>query len=146
MKIGVVGFSRSQFDKKMAILKLRNILEELSEGKNPLQIEIVSGYTNMGVPRIAYRLADDMGMVTIGFSAKQALRVRSGVYPVKKKILVGERFGDESKAFIEYIDILVRIGGGPQSRHEVELFKKYHKGKDLTTILFEEEIDWYGKR
>jgi hypothetical protein len=145
MKIGVVGFSRSSFDKKTAILKLRNILESLVEGKNPKEIEIVSGYTNMGVPRIAYRLADDMGLVTVGFSAQQALRVRAGVYPVQKKILVGERFGDESEAFIEYIDILIRIGGGPQSRHETALFKQRYADQDLSQILFEEEVDWYGK-
>ena len=145
MKIGVVGFSRSQFDKKMAILKLRNILEILTLGKDATNIEIISGYTNMGVPRIAYRLADDMGLKTVGFSAKQALRVRAGVYPVKEVILVGERFGDESQKFIEYIDVLVRIGGGPQSRKEVALFKMLHKGIDLSTILFEEEITWYGK-
>lgn len=145
MKIGVVGFSRSQFDKKMAILKLRNILEKLTIGKPPASIEIISGYTNMGVPRIAYRLADDMGFKTVGFSAKQALRVRAGVYPVKEVILEGERFGEESQKFIEYIDILVRIGGGPQSRKEVELFKTHYKGKDLSLMLFEEEITWYGK-
>ena len=145
MKIGIVGFSRSRFDKKMAILKLRNILEQLIDQQDHSTIEIVSGYTNMGVPRIAYRLADDMGLTTVGFSAKQALNVRCGVYPVKKVILEGERFGDESKKFIDYIDILVRIGGGPQSRKEVELFKNYHQGKDLSMLLFETEIDWYGK-
>ena len=145
MKIGVGGFSRSQFDKKMAILKLRNVLEKLTIGKPPASIEIISGYTNMGVPRIAYRLADDMGFKTVGFSAKQALRVRAGVYPVKEVILEGERFGEESQKFIEYIDILVRIGGGPQSRKEVELFKTHYKGQDLSLMLFEEEITWYGK-
>ena len=145
MKIGVVGFSRSQFDKKMAILKLRNILEVLITGKDASTIEIISGYTNMGVPRIAYRLADDLGLKTVGFSAKQALRVRAGVYPVKEVILVGERFGEESQQFIEYIDVLVRIGGGPQSRKEVALFKTLHKGKDLSLRLYEEEITWYGK-
>ena len=145
MKIGVVGFSRSQFDKKIAILKLRNILEALTREKDVSTIEIISGYTNMGVPRIAYRLADDMGLKTVGFSAKQALKVRAGVYPVKEVILVGERFGDESHKFIEYIDVLVRIGGGPQSRKEVALFKTLHQGEDLSTLLYEEEIDWYGK-
>lgn len=144
MKIGVVGFSRNQFDKKEAILKLRNILEGLVKGQDKKEIEIVSGYTNMGIPRIAYRLADDMGLATVGFSAQQALKVRCGVYPVKKVILEGTYFGDESLKFIQYIDILVRIGGGPQSRKEVALFKEYHQGIDLSTILFEEEIKWYG--
>ena len=145
LKIGIVGFSRNQFDKKTAILKLRNKLEYLLERHTDKEIEVVSGYTNIGVPRIAYRLADDMNLITVGFSAKQALKVRCGVYPVKKEIIVGERFGDESEAFIEYIDVLIRIGGGPQSRKEAALFKEKNKNNNLSDILFEEEINWYGK-
>ena len=145
-KIGVVGFSRNQFDKRTAAQKLRRILGDLTAGQAKENIEIVSGYTNMGIPKIAYQLADEMKLTTVGFSAKQALRVRSGVYPVKKEIIVGERFGDESQKFIEYIDILVRIGGGPQSRHEVEVFKAFYMDRDLSKILFEEEVEWYGRR
>ena len=145
LKIGVVGFSRSQFDKPSAILKLRNILEKIVDEKRAKNIEIVSGYTNAGVPRIAYQLADDLGIDTIGFSAKQALRVRSGVYPVKKAVLIGAKFGDESERFVAYVDCLIRIGGGAQSRREVELFKALHKGENIKEILIEEEVDWYGK-
>lgn len=145
LKIGVVGFSRSQFDKQTAILKLRNILERIVAEHGAENLEIVSGYTNAGVPRIAYQLADDLDMDTIGVSAKQALRVRSGVYSVKKVILIGEKFGDESERFVEYIDWLIRIGGGPQSRREVELFKQLNNHDNLEEMLFEEEVDWYGK-
>ena len=145
LKIGVVGFSRSQFDKKAAILQLRNHLEYFVEKYPEHIISVVSGYTNMGVPRLAYQIADDMDLHTVGFSAKQALKVRSGVYPVKEEVIVGEKFGDESAEFIKYIDVLLRIGGGPQSRKEVEMFKEYHKDKNLDNILFEKEIDWYGR-
>ena len=145
IKIGVVGFSRNQFDKKAAASFLRKYLTQLTSGKDKKQVEVVSGYTNSGVPRIAYQIADEMGLSTVGYSAKQALRVRSGVYPVKKKILVGNRFGDESEKFVRYIDVLVRIGGGQQSRHEVELFRELHAGEDLDQLLFEEEVTWYGR-
>ena len=144
LKIGVVGFSRSQFDKPMAILKLRNIFEKLVEKHGVENIEIVSGYTNAGVPRIAYQLADHFGMDTTGFSARQALKVRSGVYPVKKIVLIGEKFGDESVCFVRYIDRLIRIGGGRQSRKEVELFKELYTHEVLPEILIEEEINWYA--
>lgn len=144
-KIGVVGFSRNQFDQKDAAQKLRVIVEQITADKNIATLEIVSGYTNMGVPRLAYLLADELGIATVGFSARQALRVRAGVYPVKKEIIFGKKFGDESDAFVQYIDILIRIGGGPQSRHETELFKKLHADQDLSQILFEEEVEWYGR-
>lgn len=142
--IGVVGFSRNEFDKIEATLQLRQILLKLIENKNINNIEIVSGYTSTGIPKIAYTLADEWGIMTVGFSAKQALGVQAGVYPVKKVILIGEKFGDESEAFIQYIDILIRIGGGKQSRHEVALFKLKNAEKDFKTCLFEKEIEWYG--
>ncbi len=145
MKIGVVGFSRNQFDQKAARTKLKMHLEIILSTHLASELELVSGYTNMGVPRIAYQIADELGITTTGFSAKQALRVRAGLYPVDKKIIVGERFGDESEAFVAYIDLLIRIGGGPQSRHEAHLFRQRYADQNLDEILMEEEVDWYGK-
>lgn len=144
-KIGVVGFSRNQFDQKDAAQKLKQFILPLIEGKDISSIEIVSGLTNMGVPRLAYLLADEWGITTVGFSASQAFRVRTGIYSIKKQIIVGNRFGDESAEFIKYIDVLVRIGGGKQSRHEAALFKELHADKDLTQLVFEEEVEWFGK-
>ncbi|WP_298518614.1 hypothetical protein [uncultured Kordia sp.] len=145
VKYGVVGFSRNQFDKKAARDILYTEFQKLKEKHSDDIIEIVSGYTNSGIPKIAYELADEFGFVTVGFSAKQALRVRSGVYPVKKKIISGNRFGDESQDFVRYIDVLIRVGGGKQSRHETELFKNRHVTKPMDILLKEFEIDWYGK-
>lgn len=145
LKIGVVGFSRNAFDKKAARLKLRGYLEALKEKHEDRSIEIVSGYTAQGIPLIAYELALELGMITVGFSAKQALRVRAGVYPCDKEIIVGERFGDESEAFVNYIDGLIRIGGGPQSRREVEMFRALHPAEEIERRLIEEEVEWYGK-
>lgn len=145
LKIGVVGFSRNQFNQKDADKKLRQFIAQIIDNKDVQHIEIVSGLTNMGVPRLAYLLADELGITTVGFSASQAFRVRAGIYPVKKQIIVGQKFGDESAEFIKYIDVLVRIGGGKQSRHETELFKQTHADKDLSEIVFEEEVEWFGR-
>ena len=145
VKYGIVGFSRNQFDQKAAREILQNEFQKIKETHTEETVEIVSGYTNSGVPKIAYELAEKVGFITVGFSAKQALRVRSGVYPVKKKIIKGNRFGDESEDFVRYIDALIRVGGGKQSRHETELFKTLHVDKSIDTILKEFEVDWYGK-
>lgn len=144
IKIGVVGFSRNQFDKKAAYKILNKLFEELEDEYCDEEIEIVSGYTNSGIPKIAYEVASEHYFTTVGFSAKQALNVRSGVYPVDKEILVGQRFGDESAAFIEYIDGLIRVGGGPQSRKETTLFKEKMKSNNSCFVLEEHEIDWFG--
>lgn len=144
MKIGIVGFSAPHFDKETARILLETKLQEIISGLDRNKIEIVSGYTNTGVPKIAYKIADSLGLTTVGFSAKKALKVGSGVYPVDKKFIVGKKFGDESEAFVTYIDILIRIGGGKQSRREVVMFKEKNKEQELSNILFEEEVDWYG--
>lgn len=141
LKIGVVGFSSNQFNHKEASLKLKELLDHIVRNHGKEGLVLVSGYTNSGVPKIAYRWAVELRMETVGFSAKQALTVDCGLYPVDKVILVGEKFGEESQSFVEYIDILIRIGGGKQSRHEVELFKEHNGLVDLETILFEVEIN-----
>ena len=145
IRYGIVGFSRNQFDKKAATQILNELFQEIKEKHPNKTIEIVSGYTNSGVPKIAYELSEKFGFVTVGFSAKQALKVRSGVYPVEKVILKGERFGDESQDFIRYIDALIRVGGGKQSRDETALFKDLNSYKSTKSILKEFEVEWYGK-
>lgn len=143
IKYGIVGFSRNQFDQKRAREILDNIFSQIKEKHPEKVIEIVSGYTNSGVPKIAYELADKYGFETVGYSAKQALSVKSGVYPVKKVFLKGEKFGDESEDFVQYIDALIRVGGGKQSRYETELFKRLHAGMPLDGLLKEYEVEWY---
>ncbi len=146
IKYGIVGFSRNQFDKTSAYKILAELFSSVKAKHSDKEVEIVSGYTNSGVPKIAYELADKFGFTTVGFSAKQALNVRSGVYPVQKVILKGDRFGDESEDFVKYIDGLIRIGGGPQSRRETEMFKRLHKGDRLANLIKEYEVDWYGDK
>ncbi len=146
IKYGIVGFSRNQFDKTEAKRILNDIFQKIHTEYSDKNVEIISGYTNSGVPKIAYELANQYGFKTVGYSAKQALKVRSGTYPVDQVILKGEKFGDESDDFVRYIDYLIRVGGGSQSRHEVAMFKKIHDD-DLNTsqILEEYEVEWYGR-
>ena len=145
LKIGVVGFSSNQFDKQKAYQILTDVFRELQQKHPNKEIEIVSGYTNSGVPKIAYELAEKYNFTTVGFSARQALKVWSGVYPVKKVILIGERFGDESEGFVAYIDGLIRVGGGNQSRKETEMFKALYLDNSLKSRLKEFEVEWFGK-
>jgi hypothetical protein len=149
LRIGVVGFSQRHFDHAAARAHLRRFIVGLLERPEARATppEVVSGLTNQGVPKLAFELARELQLPTMGISAKQALRVRSGLFPVDRKMIVGERFGDESPTFIAYIDTLIRIGGGPQSHAEVELFRaKYnHDHAMLADRLFEAEVEWYGR-
>lgn len=149
LRIGVVGFSQRHFDHDAARAHLRRFVLGLLELPQAAATppEIVSGLTNQGVPKLAYELACELGLPTVGIAARQALRVRAGLFPVDRKILVGERFGDESPVLIAYIDKLIRVGGGPQSRAEVELFRAKcgHDDGVLAECLFEAEVEWYGR-
>jgi hypothetical protein len=144
LKIGVVGYSRSNIDEQLA----RNLLQAcfkkfiLQASVGRLQVEIVSGLTNAGIPKVAYEIAAQWQLKTVGISAREALQAGSGVFPVMKQMIIGQHFGDESTAFIKYIDCLARVGGGKQSLREVEMFKeKLHQDpKMLANWLIEHEM------
>lgn len=114
LRIGVVGYSARKFDQTAARAELKRIFTEEMETReaDPRRIEIVSGLTNLGVPKIAYELATEMGMKTVGISASRALTSDAGTFPVDKQIIVGQNYGDESEEFVGYIDVLARIGEG----------------------------------
>ncbi len=143
MKIGIVGYSSKHIDEQLGIQLLSQELSKItSSSKATGTIKIVTGLTNIGIPKLAYQIADQQHYIKIGISAQQAHQVKCGVYPVDKEIIVGEVFGDESQTFVDYIDYLVRIGGGKQSAHEVRLFKEkcIRLNWTLAERLFEQEF------
>ena len=140
-KIGIVGFSGRPFNKHIAHSLLYKHINALKQKYGAKNLEIVSGYTNIGIPKIAYEIADELGITTVGLSAKEALSVDCGLYPVDKVMIVGECFGDESPTFINYIDIMIRVGGGKQSMDEVDHFKEKFTDAQLLDVLFEEELE-----
>ena len=142
LKIGVVGFSRPQFDHEQATKILKTAIGQFIEQFNANQVEIVSGLTNIGIPKLAYEVAAEQGFVTVGISAKQALKVGCGIFAVDKQIIKGKKFGDESQVFIDYIDCLIRVGGGRQSRKEVEMFQE--KTQNDPQLILEYEIEFLG--
>ena len=147
IRIGVVGYSRIQFNHKLASQLIESsIAQALSTfSKGPWDCELVSGWTNMGVPKLAYEIARELGMKTVGISAARAHKVRSGLFPVDESFTIGHKFGDESDFFIDYIDVLIRIGGGAQSRRECQLFKDKNQHKDQqSSLIIEQELEWLG--
>lgn len=142
MRIGVVGYSHENFNHDVAYELLEQAFDRLIKDHPAKTVEIVSGLTNSGVPKLAYQIAQKRAWITVGISAGRALRVKSGVFPCDKQFLYGDEFGDESEQFIGYIDYLIRVGGGKQSHHEVELFKiKLQLAKqELKEYLVEAEL------
>ena len=120
LKIGLVGYSDKKFDRELAE-KLTHIglLDAVNRNQNGYDSDgicLVSGLTNIGIPAIGYSFAEKMGWKTVGIACKKASDYEC--FDVDEKIIVGDEWGDESKKFIDYIDVLVRIGGGKQSLAE----------------------------
>lgn len=122
-KIGIVGFSDDSYIPKEETVRayFRQGLKDLGlDGDKNLII--VSGTTNMGVPKICYEEARKMGFKTVGITAEEAKQY--DLFPVDESFFIGEKFGDESDFFLEYIDCMIKIGGGPQSIKEYKKFTK----------------------
>ena len=146
VRLGVVGFSAQSFDHEAAKRFLAEGLQRIVDAAQakPEEMELVSGLTNQGVPRLSYELAVSRGIRTVGISSAKAKRFAR--FPVDRVEYHGKQFGDESPMFIAYITHLLRVGGGKQSRHEVELFKAKLAATPelLPTHLIEYEVDWFG--
>ena len=98
--IGVVGFSAKKFDEKLAESILGSFLdaiETLRPDSDKCSFTVVSGLTNLGVPGIAYKLAEKRKWKTIGIACKKAEEYEC--FDVDESIIVGDDWGDESKHF-----------------------------------------------
>lgn len=149
LRIGVVGYSSDA--KVDEFLKSRewtrnNLAWSLSNMQRLLQyihghceqFELVSGLTNTGVSAIAYNFVThgDMNkqrfIKTVGFACSKAKDFPQ--FPVDERHIIGDDWGDESAAFLDYIDALVRIGNGNQSIRECEMFKKLYPEKPIEEL------------
>jgi len=127
MKIGFVGYL-SNFDENKANAILKAIFEQLMNNYKSDEIEIVSGATNIGIPKLVYEHAKKFGIKCIGVMCKKGYEYE--LFPCDEIYAIGNDWGDESEFFTSFIDALIRIGGGKQSLNEVELATK--KGKIVT--------------
>jgi len=135
--IGVVGYSGQKFDEAEAreIIEeaFDDIEDEYVENGDYEKITVVSGLTNLGIPKIAYEIADDRGYDTMGIAPEEADEYE--LYNVDEIIYEGENFGDESQVFIDTIDVFLKVGGGDQSQQELELAE----AEDMSILEFDLE-------
>lgn len=135
VRIGVVGYSAGKFDERKARMLLDMALSYISDQQGP--VEIVSGLTNIGIPKLAYQWAAVHNYKTVGVACSKAEEYEC--YPVDRKIIVGDNWGDESETFLEMIDCLVRVGGGKQSMEEAEKFKAMKPMGSIIELELERE-------
>lgn len=120
--IGVVGYSKQDFDEETAIEKLQVAMDELKNHTDETEFVVVSGLTNIGVPKLAYKEASKRDWKTVGVSCEKAENYE--LYDVDERYIVGSSWGDESEFFLNKIDVLVRVGGGSQTAEETKRAKE----------------------
>jgi hypothetical protein len=113
MKVGVIGYSAQSFNQEEALAILRSLFSNL-----PTDSEIVSGYTNLGIPGLAYKVAREFGFSCTGIACQKAKEYQC--FPCDKVVMddCWVEWGDESPYFLQYCDSFIRIGGGNQSKNE----------------------------
>jgi hypothetical protein len=132
-KVGFIGYSAKKFDENKAKDAIKLIFDELEPYKN--QMEIVSGLTNMGIPKLVYEEAVKRGMKTVGIACEKAYDEEC--FDVDKKIIKGTEWGDESDTFLKYINILIKLGGGKQTEEEYKNAKNYQNIDTQIDVPFE---------
>lgn len=128
LRIGVVGYSRPCFDATEASRLVSAALDATEAVRPGAPRVLVGGLTDMGVPAIAYREASRRGWRTAGYACSRAGAMRC--FPVDERVIIGSAWGDESAAFVAAIDLLIRVGGGEQSRREVAMARA--RGVEVT--------------
>jgi hypothetical protein len=128
-RIGVVGYCPpSIFDEHKALVYIKRAYDKIERKHPHIPKTVVSGLTNVGVLKLAYEEAKRRGWKTAGVACRKVLDYKNDWFPVDEKpIIVGSSWGDESETFINNTDVIVRVGGGPQSLEECRLAKKQGK-------------------
>ena len=143
LRVGVVGYSGQKFDENKAKAYLHAAFEKIHQQYPHSIIVVVSGLTDIGIPALAYREAKSRGWLTAGIACSKAEnKEKYTCYDVNYKEIVGSNWGDESGAFLNSIDILVRVGGGPQTKNETNIFKAMLREREKIFVqeLGEDEL------
>lgn len=117
--IGFVGYSAMKFDESKAKEIIHTIFKSFNDDEDYV---IISGATNMGIPKLVYEEAENYDMYLMGVMCKDGYTCE--LYPCDNILAIGNNWGDESETFIDLIDELYKIGGGPQSEKETEMALK----------------------
>lgn len=139
LNIGVVGYCPpSRFDENEARRMINEGYDQFQERHPGREIRIISGLTNVGVLKIAYEEARKRRWEITGITNETAAREYE-LFPVDSQTIVGKTWGDESQTFVDAIDGILRVGGGPQSKREVQQIRE--RGGEVIEFELEKILD-----
>jgi hypothetical protein len=142
IKIGIIGIS-DENDHNISggsggyggfVFTMVTCMQNLARKKygNDVVFELVFGLTDVGINQCIHYHATDsrnpFGAVkTIGFGYSNMSF--SKCLSVDEKYIIGTECGDESEAFVDYIDMLLKIGGGDKEAKEWVMFTTKYPDK-----------------
>ena len=138
-RIGVIGYDTDdQFEYDQAYAELVDMINEVvseAEIDENTKILIVSNVLDQGMSKVAYDIADESGYDTVGIFPSELVESADDIRAVDEAIQVGEEIGSDDEYFIEYIDVLLRVGESSfgDTTSKMELAEE----KDIPTV----EID-----
>lgn len=113
---GVIGYSTQKFDRVEAKEMIVSAFDKLEKQYKNHNMYCVSGWSDLGIPGLAYEEASRRGWKTVGIAPEKVKDYK--LYPVNIQICVGSEWGDESNVFLDNINVLIKIGGGKQLNKE----------------------------
>jgi len=103
--LGVVGYSHWNLDTLGAWFAVANgiehVLKHFSLPENT-EVVLVSGLTYYGIPALAYEYAKAKRWKTVGIACNKA-RTMDCFAVTEKPIYVGDKWGQESETFLDYL-------------------------------------------
>ena len=139
--IGVVGTSRGGLVENRTAKE--RVAEALSLALSQIQIQaadvpitIVSG--GGLVPNYAFDWARKNGHKRLQVVSAAVKSTPKGV----ERLEIGTSFGDESEQFVGMCQHFVRVGGGPQSHREVQLFRERNPTGVVVVVAGSHEEWW----
>lgn len=129
LKVGVNGFHARAQDKVVIWNLISRGFDRIMSETGATELHVISSLSDSGVPQAAYHIARQRGWNCGGIAPKAVMRQRIFPMNVDGDIMkiVGNRWGDESEAFINECDVLLRVGNSRQSMDEAELAEKQGK-------------------
>lgn len=125
LRIGVVGYCCGElFDEYLALYLLRKgIKVAIAAYPQTTSVEIASTILDMGIPRLAFAIAKQLGYETTGFGSFDS--TLQPCLPVDHRYIHGYNQGDEAMYFLGYVHTIVRIGGGLGALSQAAAFRQH---------------------
>jgi hypothetical protein len=114
--VGIVGSIATKYTQE-AYETIFALLDQILPPN--VKLALATGFTDIGINRIAHRWAWERGIPVIGVACDKCWE--HPVWIVHHKIIVGKEWGEESERFVSILNALVQFSETPQANKEAEM-------------------------